>query len=197
MDPEGSNEEIRELSEGCRRFVRTALSIDLDETPDTLPLLDHYLMSLADRPSEEILSLIAPCAGAYFGELVLRHLPGARWHAPPGEHTRWRIEFSHCFLSFNPIGAALEASAGEAVAGWGAHFGVLEEDRVALKAALDRFQVREQDYFRLAIRYESLEQALATLAGRSAARLAKGEAPRFFSRAVYEAASLEEGVSSN
>src|SRR5687768_1752387 len=63
---------VLDLAEACVRFVKRALQIALDYTPDTLPLLDHYLRSASDISKEEILSLHVPAAGAYFGEVVRR-----------------------------------------------------------------------------------------------------------------------------
>ena len=57
--------EVGDLAESCVRFVHDALGMTLDYTPDTLPILDHYLRDRARGTSEEVLDLLAPAAGAY------------------------------------------------------------------------------------------------------------------------------------
>ncbi|HEX6245463.1 MAG TPA: DUF6278 family protein, partial [Polyangiales bacterium] len=82
---ENAPDSILDLANACVRFVQQALSLELDYTPDTLPLLDHYLQSAQDVSKEEVLSLVAPAAGAYFGEVVRRQLGPARWHLVEGD----------------------------------------------------------------------------------------------------------------
>jgi len=178
------------LAEGCTRFAKQAVGVELDGTPDTLPILDHYL-SLArqdEAPNrEEILGLLTASAGAYFGEVVRRSLPGARWHLPdPADPAGWRIEFDHVFLAFNPAGMVREAITEADEEGWNAHLEVLAQDRALLAQSLDRVgAVRDEDYRRLAVRWETVEQAVAVLEGAAQAR---GETGRRFSAAVYAAA---------
>ena len=99
---------VAELADACVRYVQEALELELDYTPETLPILDHYLKSRMEDPKEELLSLLAPTAGAYFGEVVRRTVDGARWHCPSGHFAAHRIEFETFFLHFNPIGVAVE-----------------------------------------------------------------------------------------
>ena len=46
--------------------------VELDYTQDTLPILDHYISIIPDRTSEDVLGLVVPMLGAYFGEVVRR-----------------------------------------------------------------------------------------------------------------------------
>jgi hypothetical protein len=70
--PPGS---VHELAERTVEYVRRALGLTLDYTPETLPVLDHYLSSVPmDQP--ETVRLVAATAGAYFGEVVRRTLGG-------------------------------------------------------------------------------------------------------------------------
>ena len=155
---------MRELAGGCVRYVQEALKLELDYSTDTLPLLDHYLSESREDPKPELRGLIAPAAGAYFGELVQRQLGDGRWHCTGDEFEGYRLEFERCFLYFNPIGMALEAMMGEAVEGSGAQIEVLPADRKAVKEALDRLgPVREEDYYRLSVRFEVLETIHNTL----------------------------------
>jgi hypothetical protein len=106
-------DEIVELVVACVRFVKDAFGIELDFTPDTLPVLDHYLIAaretLADRlPLRE---LVWRCAGAYFGEMVRRRYNGF-WSVPNQDVHTWRVNQRHALLSFNPVGMVAEAMAG-------------------------------------------------------------------------------------
>ncbi|MFW6023294.1 MAG: DUF6278 family protein, partial [Myxococcota bacterium] len=153
-------EEVAELADGCLQSVKQVLGVDLDATQDTLPLLDHYLSEVPEDASDEVLGLVGPMAGAYFGEVVRRHLPGARWHAPHGEHPSWRIEFDRCFLHFNPVGMAFEAIMGDDISGWSAHLSVLDADKDRVREAIEALgEVEAEDYYRLSVRYEVIELA--------------------------------------
>lgn len=177
---------IDELASACVAYVRRAVGVELDFTPDTLPILDHYLQGLlTDEPKEEIVSLVVTSAGAYFGEVVRRTLGRARWHVAPDDPTDWRLELEHVFLFFNPLGMAREAIVQAEQPGWLAHLEVLPRDRPLLDQSLARMgDVREDDYYRLAIRYEVIEQVVSALEGASIAREAQDE---LFTPAVYAA----------
>src|SRR5262245_1038843 len=85
--------EVADLADASVRYVNDALGLRRDCPPETLPILDHYVRERGRGAKDEVGALIAPAAGAYFGEVVRRVLPGARWHCPPGDHRRWRLEF--------------------------------------------------------------------------------------------------------
>ena len=69
--PEPNAETIlRELTAACQRSVQEAVGVPLDGTQDTLPILDHYLSEVPKDSKPEVLSLIAPMCGAYFGSLM-------------------------------------------------------------------------------------------------------------------------------
>jgi hypothetical protein len=177
---------IEDLAASCVRFVTRAVGIELDYTPETLPILDHYLREARGVAKEDSLKLVAPAAGAYFGEVVRRHLGKVRWHLEGDEYEAMRVEFVNCFLSFNPIGMALEALLGEEVQGYGSHFELLREDRNLVQEALERAgTVRDEDYFRLAIRYEVIELVASLLIERTAQENEGNE--REFAPEVYAA----------
>ncbi len=162
---------VEDLALGAFRLVREKLSIDLDFTAQTLPLLDHYLRGLRDEDGEDVdekvVGVVGPCAGAYFGEVVRRTLPELRWNLPdePEQYIGWRIEGIRAPLSFNPIGVALEAIHAEPLAEWNAHVSLPEAERAAVDRVLAAAPpVRDDDFFRLAVRHEVLEQILAVLA---------------------------------
>jgi hypothetical protein len=172
-------------------MVKQSLKLDLDFTPDTLPLLDHHLQTAQTeaRKSPELRELLATSAGGYFGEVVRRHLPGARWHVEPGDFGAWRIELGHVFLHFNPIAMAMEAIESGEAEGWSGHLEVLPQDRSLLEQALSRMgDIDEGDYYTLAVRLEVIEQVVAALEG---AQVARGEVQRRFGPEVYAAATGE------
>lgn len=177
---------VQELAQGCVRFVQQALELELDYTTDTLPILDHYLVQAREDPRPELDSLIAPAAGAYFGELVRRELAPWRWHCTGDEFEQYRLEHERCFLYFHPVSMALEALHGKPLPDGATSLQVLPSERDAVKEALDRMgQVREEDYYRLCTRYEALEQVLTTLVASS---LSRAENPVRLGPEVYAAA---------
>jgi hypothetical protein len=196
LDPPDSEsqapEAVRELADACVRYVRRALDIELDFTPDTLPLLDHYLRSAQDVSQEEILNLVAPAAGAYFGEVVRRQLGPCRWHWVEGDFSACRLEFARCFLSFNPIGCALGTVHGGNADHYGGDPALLPEDGPLVRESLERVGgVREEDYYRLTVRFEVIEQIVSLLIDKA---IAQNELSRRFGPEVY--AALREQKSS-
>ncbi|MCB9598261.1 MAG: hypothetical protein H6719_36445 [Sandaracinaceae bacterium] len=160
---------VEDLALGAFRLVKQSLDLELDFSAETLPILDHYLMSLREddgAPDEKVVSVVAPCAGAYFGEVARRTLGELSWVLPEEghEYREWRLEGTRTSLSFNPIGAALEAIYGESLAEWSAHLSLPLESRALVDRALSATApVREEDFYRLAIRHEVLEHALEVL----------------------------------
>ncbi len=176
---------VLDLADSCVRFVHRTLGIELDYTPDTLPILDHYLRGAHGVSQEEILGLVAPAAGAYFGEVVRRQLGPSRWHWESDEFSACRLEFERCFLSFNPIGIALEAVVQAETDGYGSNLSLLKEEELLVREALERTgDVSPEDYFRLAVRYEVIEQVVVLLVERA---ISQNELARRFGPEVYEA----------
>jgi hypothetical protein len=156
--------DIAELAAGCILAVEQATGVRLDFTQDTLPILDHYVTGVADAASD-VQGLVASMCGAYFGEVVRRGLGPARWYGLKDSPEELRLEFEDVFLTFNPVGIALEAIARESITGAGAHLEVLPSDRDRVKSALELFgDTREEDYFRFGVRFEAIEQVVHTLA---------------------------------
>ncbi|HEX4353323.1 MAG TPA: hypothetical protein VHZ95_10420 [Polyangiales bacterium] len=186
--------QIAEWAETCRTFVKEALQLELDYTPDTLPILDHYLRVKAASASPEVRDLLVPPLGAYFGEVVRRSMQGVRWHAPEEHYESYRVEFESVFLHFNPLGIAAEALSGEEVEGYGAHFQILDEARVPVEQALaQNDEITPDDYYSFTVRYETLELVTSLLIGMESQHAPQ---PRRFGRDVYRAASGELGVGS-
>lgn len=180
---------VAELSEACVRYVKEALGLELDYTPETLPIVDHYLRERAHDLGEEAVALLAPVAGAYYGEVVRRALGGARWHAAGDAHRGYRLEFERVFLCFNPLGVAAEVIEQDDAGGWAAHLQLLPEAREAVQDALAQGgPVRHEDYYSFSVRLETLQSVLDVLAGLESARQGP---PRTFTPAVYAAAAGE------
>ena len=182
-------EEVVDLCTACIASVNATVGVELDFSPDTLSLLDHYAKEVIESSEEEILALIAPMAGAYFGEVLCRHFNG-RWHAPKDEHAEWRVELEPVFLFVNPVGVALDVIL-DAEGPYPSAIRVHEEDMKRVEEALKVYgDVRESDYFRFSVRFEALEQAVSALARRS-------NEPGNFTHADYESFLAEQAKKAN
>ncbi len=180
---------VLELAASAFRMVLQSLKIELDFTPDTLPLLDHLVHSAREesKSSADLRELVGTSAGGYFGEVVRRSIPGSRWHVEANDFGAWRLELGHVFLHFNPIAMAMEALASGEVAGWSGHLEVLPQDRSLLEQVLSHMgPIDEADYYTLAVRLEVIEQVVAAL---ESAQVARGEVQRRFGQEVYAAAT--------
>jgi hypothetical protein len=150
---------VIDLTVACVTSVKNAIGMELDLTQETLPILDHYA-ALLDSPRDEIVSLMAPMCGAYFGEVVRRQLEDGQWVTDADDHAKWRLHFERCSLTFNPIGLALEVILGQDVPDWGAHVQTGPKDQLRVEKALQVFgDVRDRDYYTFSLRFEAIEQA--------------------------------------
>jgi hypothetical protein len=158
-----ANDAVMDLTVACVTSVKNATGLELDLTQDTLPILDHYA-ALVDSPRDELLSLLAPMSGAYFGELLRRQFEDGRWLTDPEDYTGWRLGFERCSLSFNPIGVALEVLLGQDVPDWGARLQTAPEDQLRIENAIQVYgDVRDRDYYTFTVRFEAIEQAYLSL----------------------------------
>jgi hypothetical protein len=98
-----SPDEIVDLAASCVRFVERATKIALDGSPETLPILDHYLKGSANPAAarEEARELVVLAAGAYLGEIVRKRYP-SWWRLEDGL-VEARIELRDVFLAFSPM----------------------------------------------------------------------------------------------
>jgi hypothetical protein len=162
---------ILELVASCVRFVLAKYKIELDGTPDTLGILDHYLKEaraeLEVRP--EGLALVEAAAGAYFGEVV-RGVFESSWYAD-GEHADWRLRMKHVYLTFNPLGMVHEALTQDEAPGWHAHIEVDpgEEEEVERRLAVLP-AVAEDEYYALSTRFDVIELTVVALRARMRAQ---------------------------
>jgi hypothetical protein len=144
---------IFELAEKAVDFVRRAVGIALDYTPETLPVLDHYLKDVP-KHQPELVTLCATCAGAYFGEVARRSLGGAWQH--DGSSPDQRVVLTGG-VAFSPMGMAGQAVLGAEDEAYDGSFDVPEAHRAAVSDALARkADVSEDEYFSLSGRLEAL-----------------------------------------
>ena len=104
---------IADLATACIRFVERAVGVKLDFTPETLPLLDHYLESArgtfsTSDPKEESLELVSQAAGAYLGEVIRRRYAGW-WRLGAGASPDHRLELHRLHLVIHPVHLVLDA----------------------------------------------------------------------------------------
>jgi len=154
-----TNKLVMDLTVACVTSVKNASGMELDLSQDTLPILDHYA-KLVDSPRDELVSLLAPMSGAYFGELLRRQFEDGQWVTNPDDYTSWRLHFEQCSLTFNPIGIALEVLLGQDLSDWGAELQCAPEDQLRIDKALQVYgEVRDHDYYTFTVRFEAIEQA--------------------------------------
>jgi hypothetical protein len=144
----------RELAERCIDACQRALGVTLDYSEESLAVLDHWLAEVpADKP--ELIELVAPMAGAYFGELSRQRLGGS-WLMPGLDPGSWRVQLTGRALSWSPVAMAAEAIAGAEVEG---HDATLRAGADAQLVA-DRLEqlppVTEQEFYSLTGRLEAL-----------------------------------------
>ena len=150
----------------CLEYVRRALKMELDFTPETLPLLDHYAKlsreTIRERP--ELAPLITRACGAYFGELVRARLSGF-WRIPTINVHDWSVCLSTVFLWFNPIGIAYDAVfSGTDHDGPRSMLRVAPEQHDFLEQRLAQLPpLPEDEYYSFSTRFEVLEVATEAL----------------------------------
>lgn len=154
--------EIVERAEATRQYVLSALGVELDYSPETLPVLDHYLeqarQNVRERP--ELTTLLTRSVGAYFGEVVRRAFP-CFWRRPSGDAGDFQLCFEEVYLAFDPTAFA-----------WDALFESADHDGPSAELLLDREDhealvqrlaalppVSEAEYWLLSTRFEIVEMA--------------------------------------
>jgi hypothetical protein len=152
--------EVMTLAETAREYVARAVGMELDLTPETLPVVDHYLSMLREggeaRP--ELLPLIAGPVGAYFGEVVRARI-GGFWHMPSDDPASWLVCTHSVVLAFSPVQIVLEVvGRGDEDVGPPAELRLLPEHREAVSRRLEALPaVRDEEYYMLSTRFEVLE----------------------------------------
>jgi len=106
--PSSTNHFVADLACRFRDQVGRALNFELDGTPTSLAIVDHYLSTARNESRPAILGLLAAGAGAYFGELLRDHF-GAFWIGQPSDPRRLRILLAPAFIYFAPVDLVYEA----------------------------------------------------------------------------------------
>lgn len=148
---------VSEYADQAVAYVRRALGLTLEYDSDTLPLLDHYLRTLAEIGSEQpaTVQLVVATAGAYFGEVVRRRL-GGRWEIG-GEDVEWRVVLP-TGLNFAPAGIVAAAIAMADLDDLDSEFDAPPRMRPYVQRALERMgEVSVEDYYSLCGRLDTLE----------------------------------------
>ncbi len=160
---------IEELILTCLDYVKRALGVALDFTPETLPLLDHYasIARTEIQANPALAAIIAPAVGAYFGEVLRGRFDGF-WRVPSQNPHDWLVCARATFLAINPIGVAYDA-----IYGGTDHDGprsllrVAPEDREFLDRRLETLPpVPEDEFYTFSTRFEVLEVASEALAAK-------------------------------
>jgi hypothetical protein len=182
-------EPIPDYVTACLEYVRRALKVDLDFTPETLPLLDHYatLSRETIREKPELAPLITRAAGCYFGEVVRAKLTGF-WRVPTINVHDWSICSTAVFLWFNPIGIAYDALySGTEHDGPRSMLRVAPDEHEFLAQRLAALPpLPEDEYFSFSTRFEVIEVATEAL---HAKLVASGYEETQFGLEDYEAGS--------
>lgn len=155
---------VQEYADQAVAYVRRALGMTLEFDSDTLPILDHYLRSVPED-QKAAAELIVVTAGAYFGEVVRRHL-GGRWEL--GDDAKeWRVVLP-AGLHFAPAGMAAAAIVQQELGDMDTALDAPPRMKTYLQAALERMgDVSEDAYFSLSGRLDTIEhlhEVLVTVA---------------------------------
>ncbi len=100
---------IADLAASCVRYVQHSVGFTLDYAPETLPVLDHYVVLARKAASDrkEATPLIAQAIGAYLGE-VTRRKYGGFWRVEDDPRS-YRVELEPVYLALHPIELATRA----------------------------------------------------------------------------------------
>lgn len=156
--------QVSEFADQAVRYVHTALQVTLTYDSETLPVMDHYLRSVPETHSSTV-ALVVSTAGAYFGEVVRRHL-GGHWNIDAEEPTDWRL----CLpggLSFAPAGMVASVIVRhDELEDIDTGFHVPPGLQAAAEQALSRMgEISEDEYYSLCGRLDTLEHIQDVLTG--------------------------------
>ncbi len=166
----GCPRQVREFADQAVAYVRRAVGMDLEFDSDTLPILDHYLRTVPLEPAATSM-LVASASGAYFGEVVRRHL-GGEWDLSSGDPCKWRLVLPGG-MSLVPAGIALGAIARDDDCELDASLSAPGPLRDVVQEALERMgEVSEQDYYSLCCRFDTIEHLQSVIIAFAASRRA-------------------------
>lgn len=154
---------VLDFAEQAVRYVQAALAVQLGYDSETLPVIDHYLRSVPEDDAATA-ALVISTAGAYFGEVVRRHL-GGRWDIQDeAQPVSWRLLLSSG-LSFAPSGVVASVVVRhDELEDLEAGFDAPPRLKPVIEAALARMgEVTEEEYYSLCGRFDTLEHLDAVL----------------------------------
>ncbi len=168
---------VREYADQVVTYVRRALNVTLEYDSNTLPVLDHYLRTVAgSQPAT--LKLVIATSGAYFGEVVRKHL-GGRWEMT-GEEADWRMVLP-TGINFSPMGFVAAAIAQADLADLDSELDAPPRMLPYLQAALQRMgEVSVEEYYSLCGRLDTLEhvhEVLVAVAAQMMGNVGDDDAP--------------------
>ncbi len=147
--------QVEEYAARAVDYVKRAVGLELAYDSDTLPLLDHYLRSVPGTEPATV-ALIALTAGAYFGEVVRRHL-GGRWDLSAEDPMAWRMVLP-TGIHFAPAGFAAAAIIRDELEDLDTALDAPSRIRPHLEGALERMgEVSVDDFYSLCGRLDTLE----------------------------------------
>ncbi len=163
----GAPPAVADLATAACQFVERAVGVGVDFTPETLPIVDHYVtlvrQEVQDRP--QLVPLVTRALGAYFGQVVVRELNGF-WQVPSDDDRRWLVCLRHVLLAFNPVGVVYEVLLPGSTDGPAATVLLAREEREVVVSRLAALpEVGEAEYYMLATRLEGLQIAALALTG--------------------------------
>jgi len=164
-------------------LIRGAFGVAPDYAPETLPLADAYLRTVASAVPKDRRSEIVEAVGCYFGEVARRQLAG-RWALLCADQPQsWRIELVDCFLHFSPVGMVGEVVVGCESDEYDGSFATTDQQHDALAEMLANAPpITEEEYYSLCGRLEILVRAADWLI---TTNLAAGNKPHHFSPEDY------------
>ena len=169
MHHDPTPEPIAELVRACLDYVKRSLGTELDFTPETLPLLDHYLSEVREelKAKPELAELTAHAAGAYFGELLRRQMKGF-WHTLSASLHDFQVCSSVAFVAVNPFWVAYDALYGSTEHGGPrSNLRLAPEDHGYIAARLATVPALPEDqFYLLTTRIEVIEITVEALRAR-------------------------------
>jgi hypothetical protein len=157
---------VAELAESARTFVLSAIGVELDYEPETLPVLDAYVQTarrgVGDRP--EALPVVAQAIGAYFGEVLRRRVDGF-WRHRGDPNDPWEVCGRRALFQVSPLGIALECLAeSDEHEGPSAELRLAPEDDALARERTEAMPpVPESEYYLFSTRLEVIEAVVETL----------------------------------
>ncbi len=158
-------EEVEPFAAAARSYVNRVVGVPLDGTETSLAFVDHYITKTVANGAiaDDVLALIAPALGAYFGQLLVTHF-GGQWQGSSASPSSWRIELEPVALSFSPVGMAAAALRGRDVEGYDDTLRTNLDLAGALEGALAASPpIDEGYYYSLTGRFEVITQVVDVL----------------------------------